>query len=250
MSRTHLIIPDSHAKPGVSNRRYQWLGQLIADIKPDVIVNIGDHADMESLSSYDRGTKGFEGRRYSKDIDAAVAANELLEYYGSKGWRDARKIMTVGNHEDRITRATNAQPELDGTIGISDLGYEDYYDEVHPFKRVAHVDGVNYCHYFTSGVMGRPIGGEHPAYTLVSKIHDSCTQGHNHLLDYCRRTNSKGKAVQGLTVGCYFEHQEAYAGPANKMYWRGIVVKRNVSGGNYDLQTISLEAIRREYAGR
>lgn len=248
MSKTHLIIPDSHAKPGVSNRRYEWLGRLIKDIKPDVIVNIGDHADMESLSSYDRGTKGFEGRRYSKDILAAIDASERLEEAAGSAWRNARTVMTVGNHEDRITRATNAQSELDGTISVDDLAYEEFYDEVHPFKSVARIDGINYCHYFTSGVMGRPIGGEHPAYQLVTKIHETSTQGHNHLLDYCRRTNSRGHPVLGLTVGCYFEHKEEYAGPANRMYWRGIILKRNVGGGNYDLETISLDRIKKEYA--
>ena len=32
--------------------------------------------------------------------------------------------MCLGNHEDRISRATNYAPELDGAIGIKDLQYE------------------------------------------------------------------------------------------------------------------------------
>jgi len=41
-----------------------WAGQYAVDKKPDVIVHIGDHWDMPSLSHYDKGTKSFEGRRY------------------------------------------------------------------------------------------------------------------------------------------------------------------------------------------
>ena len=61
--RKYLIIGDSHAKPAVSNRRYHWLGKLARDLKPDVVVNMGDWFDMESLCSYDRGTKGFAGTK-------------------------------------------------------------------------------------------------------------------------------------------------------------------------------------------
>ena len=62
--KTHLVIPDSHAHPDYSNERYDWLAELILDIKPDVVIDIGDWFDMPSLCSYDRGTKGFEGRRF------------------------------------------------------------------------------------------------------------------------------------------------------------------------------------------
>jgi hypothetical protein len=244
---THLVIPDSHAKPGASNRRYDWLGQLIKDIKPDVIINIGDHADMESLCSYDKGTKGFEGRRYTRDIDAAIDASERLEAAGGAAYSNARKIMCTGNHEDRISRACNFQAELDGVISLDDLQYEEFYDEVYPFRQSCSVDGVSYCHYFVSGIMGRPIGGVHLAHSMVTKNLTSCTQGHTHVFDHKLYTTQQGKTCQGMSVGCYFEHREAYAGPANDMWWRGIVVKENVKAGRYDPRPISLSRIKKAY---
>ena len=63
----HLVVPDIHAHPDHNNDRADWLGKLILDIKPDVVVNIGDMWDMPSMSSYDKGTKGFYGRSYRKD---------------------------------------------------------------------------------------------------------------------------------------------------------------------------------------
>ena len=66
MSKTHLIIPDSHAHPDYKNDRYDWLGKLILDLKPDVLVNIGDTADMASLSAYDKGKASFHGRNYDQ----------------------------------------------------------------------------------------------------------------------------------------------------------------------------------------
>ena len=46
VGRTHLVIGDSHAKPGINNDRYTWAGRLAVDLKPDVIIDIGDWADM------------------------------------------------------------------------------------------------------------------------------------------------------------------------------------------------------------
>ena len=68
---THLMIPDTQCKPDIDMSYLDWLGQYIVDKKPEVIVHIGDHADMESLSSYDKGQRSAEGKRVHKDIDSA-----------------------------------------------------------------------------------------------------------------------------------------------------------------------------------
>ena len=49
-----LIIPDAHAEPNYDNDRFTWLGNLIFEEKPDVVVCLGDWFDMASLSSHDK----------------------------------------------------------------------------------------------------------------------------------------------------------------------------------------------------
>ena len=73
-----LIIPDAHANTDYDNERFTHLGKFIIKHKPDYIVCLGDFADMPSLSSYDKGTKGFEGKRYKKDIESCINAQEKL----------------------------------------------------------------------------------------------------------------------------------------------------------------------------
>ncbi len=51
----HAIIPDCQVKDGVDLSYLTWVGKYLAEKKPDVIVQIGDFADMPSLSSYDVG---------------------------------------------------------------------------------------------------------------------------------------------------------------------------------------------------
>ena len=111
----HLVIPDTQVKPGISLAYLSWIGNYIVAKRPEVIVMIGDFADMPSLSSYDTGTKSFEGRTYKADIKAAQkgmeallapmkALNKKLLKSKKKQYKP-RMVMTLCNHEHRITRA-------------------------------------------------------------------------------------------------------------------------------------------------
>lgn len=248
---THLVIPDSHAHPSHNNDRYSWLGHLILEVKPDVVIDIGDWWDFPSLSSYEKGAKkAYEGRQYNKDLNAGLDAQDRMFSVIRKAKRKMpRFIRTIGNHEERILRAVDADPVLRDTIGYKDLQSAEYGWEEHPFLEEVIVDGVTYAHYFVSGIMGRPISGEHPAYSIISKRFTSSTQGHNHLFDYCIRTDAVGKRIHGCTVGCYQDYDADWAGPVNKMWNRGVVVKRNVEDGQYDLEYISMQTIRDAYKG-
>lgn len=252
---THLIIPDYHAKPGDDNRRADWLAKLIIDVKPDVVVNIGDQADMPSLCSYDRSTRAFVGRTYSDDIAAHNEAQERIwEPVRRRKKKLPRSVFLIGNHEQRINKALDASHELEGTISLNDLDLDTYYDDVVPYTgntpgSIA-IDGIVYAHYFISGVMGRPVGGTHPAHSLISKLHHSCTSGHLHLADWSTTTTVLGNRVQGLFCGTYqeVEPETSWAGAASSLWWNGVVVKRNVDRGNYDLQMISIDTMKKEYS--
>jgi hypothetical protein len=156
----------------------------------------------------------------------------------------------MGNHEQRIEKALDLSPELTGTIGLEDLSLSEWYDCVVPYSGqtpgIIDIDGVHYAHYFISGVMGRPVGGEHPAFSLVDKRHHSSTSGHSHLADW-HTTSPAGKSINGLFAGCFIDYHSDWAGEANKLWWRGVVIKRNVEDGHYDPQFVSLAALKKAY---
>jgi len=249
---THLVIPDPHAHPDFSNERADWVGKLITDLKPDVVVNIGDMWDMHSMASYDKGGKSFWGRTYKADINAGLDFDERLWAPLRKSKK--RKPMSVfieGNHEHRLKRALNLQPELEGTISFKDFDLDRNYNEVIEYEGgtpgIIKVDGVNYSHFFISGVMGRPVSGEHTAYSLLAKQFESCTCGHIHTTDFAVRSLADGRKIMGLVAGVYQDYQSPWAGEANKLWWRGLIIKRNVDQGQYDPQWVSLDALRKEY---
>jgi hypothetical protein len=240
------MIPDVQAKPGHDFKFLSRVGAYIAEKQPEVIVQIGDFADMESLSSYDKGKRSAEGKRYRKDIDASKRAMDaLLEPIAKTKGYNPRKVLTLGNHEDRISRATNIQPELTGWMDLGDLEYRSYGWEVHPFLKPVKIGGVMFCHYFTTGVMGRPFGS---SQAMVNKLHMSAMAGHQQGKQTSTGRRADGSMITCTIAGSCYEHHEAYLGPQGNQHWRGIIFMHEVKDGAYDEMAISLSYLKRRFA--
>lgn len=254
MSKTHLWIPDPHAHYQHHNKRAEWLGRFMTDVKPDTVVCGGDSADMPSLALYDKGKKSFQGKTYFADVNAHTDFQDRLWNEVKKQKKKLpRRIFLEGNHEHRIHRAIETQPELEGAIGISDLEISRWYDTFVPYHGgtpgVLEVDGIAFAHFFVSGTMGRPIGGERPAHALIAKQLTSCVAFHQHTADYAIRTDAHGNRIHGLVAGVYQDYESDWAGTINKLWWRGVIVARNVDGsGHFDPQFVSLDWIKRNYS--
>lgn len=250
----HFIIPDCQVRPGDDFTYLQNIGNYIAEKKPDVIVCLGDFADMPSLSSYDVGKKAFEGRRYTNDIDAVIdAMNALmdpiiderirLQNNKKKQW-NPRLVMTLGNHENRINRAVDNDPKLEGLISVNDLRYRRFGWEVHPFLSVVVIDGVAYSHYFPTGVAGRPAT---TANAQLSKKHMSCVAGHQQGLQIATAHRADGKRLTSIIAGSCYEHHEDYLGPQGNVHWRGCLMFHEVNDGQFDLMPVSLDFLNKRY---
>lgn len=250
----HLIIPDTQCKPGVDLSYLTWIGKYIADKRPDVIVQIGDFADMSSLSSYDVGKKSFEGRRYKDDIAVAHKAmgllldpirrlNKDLQAKHDKRYRPHR-ILTLGNHEERILRAIDSDPKLDGTISIDDLGYRKAGWDVYPYLDVVVVDGVAYSHYFPSGTLGRATSS---ARAVLNKMHMSCVAGHLQGRDIAYGRRADGKDITAIIAGSCYLHDESYLAPMTNRHWRGVIMLHNVDNGSFDEMMVPLSYLKKKY---
>jgi len=249
---THLVIPDVQAKEGNDFTYLRCLGNFIVQKKVDTIICIGDFADMESLSTYDRGLKSFEGRSYQKDIWAVREAMDALLTplfeFNAKAKKNKEKqykprmVLTLGNHENRINRAINEDRKLDGLISTDDLPYQDW--QVIPFLEVITIDGIAYSHYFTSGVMGRPIT---TANALLTKKHMSCFAGHQQGRQIAYGRRADGKEMTAIIAGSFYEHEENYLGAQGNQHWRGFYVLHDVHDGAYDEMAVSIKFLKERY---
>jgi hypothetical protein len=240
-----IMIPDCQVKPGVPLDHLEWCGKYIAEKQPDVIVCIGDFADMPSLSSYDKGTKSFEGRRYTKDIDSVHHGMDLLmNPIAQVGDYHPRQVITLGNHEDRIVRCIDQDAKLEGLVSLDDLSYTQWGWEVHEYREPVIISGVAFCHFFPSGVLGRPIT---TARMLLNKLHMSCVAGHQQGRDIAYGRRADGRDMTAIISGSFYQHKETYLGPYLNNHWKGIWMLNEVKGGSFDSTSISLNYLKRKF---
>jgi len=254
--REHFIIPDTQVKTGVPTDHLTAAGNYIVDKRPDVIIHLGDHFDMESLSAYDRGTKKAEGRRYSEDIDAGrKGMAKLMKPILSLQRKQARQkikqykpelVFLIGNHEERIERHINANPELAGAIGYQDFKLEQYGWKVADFREIITIDGVHYSHYFYNQNTGRPLGGQN-LETRLNTLGFSFTMGHQQGLKTAIKPLNNGRTLRGIAAGSFYQHDEDYKGPQGNNHWRGCLYKHEVQDGNYDIMELSMRYLLRQW---
>lgn len=255
----HLMIPDTQVSPGVNTDHLEALGHYIVDKQPEVIVHIGDHWDMSSLSSYDRaGSKTMEGQRYLEDVESGNDAmdrlmkpiNDLNDHRRRSKVKlyKPRLVFCYGNHENRINRATENDAKLDGVLSYDHFNLKKHKWETYDFLDIVNIDGINYSHYFVNptGLTGYPIGG-----TIDNKLrHLGCSfsMGHQQHLQYGVKYAANGSQMHGLVAGSFYSHDEDYLGPQkNRQYWRGVILKNDVHDGQYDMCQVSLDYLVRRY---
>ncbi len=262
---THVVIPDTQVKPGVPTDHLRWIGQYIVDHfagHPALrVIHLGDHADMPSLSSYDKGKRAMEGRRVLDDLQAANAGfltlntplltyNQVRRDRKERTWTPSLDFL-LGNHEWRIVRATEDDPQMDGFLGLDSLAYEDLGWTVHDFLEPVVLDGVAYAHYWANPMTGKPLGGM--ASTRLKNLGHSFTMGHQQTLDYATRyvldADGAYRSQHALIAGACYIHDEDYKGYQGNGHWRGIVVCHQVENGSYDPMFLSLDYLCRRYEG-
>lgn len=254
MSKSILVVPDTQVKEGVPIQHLRWLGNYIVKKQPDVIVHIGDHADMPSLSSYDQGKKSFEGRRYSKDIQASKDGMETLlgplKSLQERQRSNKHKVyqpemhITLGNHENRINRAIDNDPKLEGLISVKDLGYEEFGWQVHDFLKVIQISGISFSHFFASGAMGRPAT---TANAQLNKTHSSCIAGHQQGLQIATGKRADGQLLTSIIAGSFYLHEEDYLGAQGNAHWRGALMLHGCENGSFDLNLLPMRYLEEKY---
>lgn len=261
MLNNTLILPigDTHVTNGQCLKRFDYLGQLIVEKQPAIIVIMGDFLTLNCLSFWDRSKKRkMEGRRYNLEIDAGNEAldrmlgpmhmvQEQQRRNKSRIYRP-ELVYLMGNHEERLNRYLDGDPTFDGLVSIEDdlhlwergfqvLPYKSYYtvNKIHfchiPFNKVSEIAGVNICRTAQTVCVGSTVFG-HTHEFNVGNVHRA---GQTHL-------------QQLLNCGCYFEDTEEYAMGHLTNYWRGVCLLDNYNEGRFDIETFSLGHLRRLYA--
>lgn len=244
-----MVVPDTQIRPGVDIEHLAWAGRYAAEKRPDVIVIIGDWWDMPSLSSYDKGKRSFEGRRYKADIEAGIRGMELFMSPIRAAAGYAPEIhFTEGNHEQRVKRVTQNNAEFEGLLGPEDFHLYDFGIIYHPFLEVVKIFDVEFSHYFTTGQSSDKSGNPRAITSAASLLRErmgSAVMGHNQLTDLA--FHKKTRHI-GLMAGAFYTHEEDYLGPQGNNYRRQVWMLYEVENETFDPLSVSINYLRRRYS--
>jgi hypothetical protein len=240
-----VVIADTQRRPDnvqVNTPLDIAIGNMIVEEQPDVVVHIGDHFDMPSLSTYDipkNNRRTIDGREVAADVAAGresmgrilAPLRDLQERQRNSKHRvyRPRMVFTLGNHEERILRF----PELRGLVGISDL-FAGTPWEVYDYLEPVTFGGVEFVHYAANPLSGRPYGGS--AEYRLNNTNMSLVEVLNN-----------GRALSFLVGGACYLHDEPYKGPQGNNHFRGAFILHNVKDGVYDLEQVSCARMMEEY---
>lgn len=243
-------IPDLQVRPGVPLDHMTWIGRWIADRKPQVVIQAGDFGDMASCSTHDEpGSLSAEGRSIEADIDVCKRALKLL--HAGIGKHKCRKIVTLGNHENRLNRFVNSHPVLRHTYARDPFGFEAAGWEVYPFLQPVIVAGIAFAHFFprsSSGKVTQTKNGAPNALAMIRREMRSCVAGHTQGLDVACLTVG-GRTLRGVIAGSAYLHTEDYLSPQGQGHWAGVLELNEAADGYFDLMEVSLEYLCRSYGG-
>lgn len=238
------VIGDTQTKKGVRNPLIP-VAHDIGRTLPDIVVHLGDHWDLPSLCSYNKGKNSFVSERYVEDIEAGNKAMyefwDIISMYQAfnPSWK-CEFIILEGNHEYRRNKAIDEAPIQ--YADLFDYLVPDYsgWDKVVSFLEIIEIQGICFSHYFVNEFTGRPIGS---AKMTLNKRHRSFVMGHKQILDYEEQPALNGGRIQGLVIGaCYF-HDEEYKTPQGQNHFRGCALLKNAHDGEWELDIRTLRTL-------
>ena len=262
MSKSTLVIGDTHVEANDNLDRFDVLGNFIVDKQPDHIVQIGDFLSLDSLSAWDLNKRAkMEGRRFSEELKngkrAVFKMMEPLRQLRAEQKKKKKKLYSprmiaiLGNHEDRWYRYLDTHPELIDVVDIyKSIGFNHFGWEQVAYRDYAYIEGIAFTHIPMNGT-NQPISGM-SMMTTASRTHTNpVVFGHTHRFAIATDTRHGEDSTQILSVnvGCYFEDVPEYAkgSIASKDWWRGLIVLDHYDKNKIDVHTYSMESLKRRY---
>ena len=123
-----IVIPDTQVRAGVCTAHLDAVSKYIWRHKPEYVVHLGDHFDMDSISYY-ASKRESEGKRVIDDVRSGKEAlTKIMAFTHERNKKAKGKTyympelhFCLGNHEQRWQRVVNQQPWLEGVIDLEEI---------------------------------------------------------------------------------------------------------------------------------
>lgn len=250
-----LVIPDRHNDPRHPHRLEvtTWIARFGSDIRPPIVIDLGDSITMDSCSRYDRNDT-FKGRSkpgIKADLDNHLAMLQAFERGRAFDWKP-KLIRTRGNHEQRLFDFENQHPENEGTHthrytqDLLQFGWRE-----RPFGEIVYVNGVGFTHAPFNG-LGKPMGGKTSPHRAGALLCESLVHGHTHILAVYNDVKlGPTDRITVIQAGCALPDGEVehYATHAPTGWSHGVMDLTVQNGAIIDINWVSMRTLKQRYGG-
>jgi predicted phosphodiesterase len=196
-----LVLPDLHI-PEHDPRTLKAVEKFMRDYPWDEIIYLGDFLDLSCISSHNKNNlRAIEGETVIKEVNAG---NAILDRH-HQILPNAKKVMVFGNHDYRLERYIDANPQLKGIMEFERLlklkergiKFVRYWDrgEVYRIGKAAFGHGI-----FT---------GDNHAKQHVDKYGDNFFYGHIHTVAAASKVKmGDDKTVIAQCLGCLCKYRQ------------------------------------------
>lgn len=227
-----VCIGDAHDSPDIPDKsRFEWIGAYVRDVKPDVVVQIGDFATLDSLNSHvpDDTLDGRLKPSFENDMGSLNLALQAMQLDG------VEKHCTLGNHERRLFLYEQSHPPMAGKLVCSlDDVFTNNGWTYSPYGQVTYYGGVGFVHVPLNR-LGKTFGGKNAENTVANELLHDLVFGHSHIERTTRYSKiGPNNYVISCNVGCALPdgHVESYATHSMSGGWSWGIMDMEIQHGH------------------
>ncbi len=216
---------------GVDLKTNNAVVSYIEDAGPwDGYVSLGDVYDLNVISDHNKGRlKLVEGQRVFDDIQAGNAY--LTQQYIAAG-RPKKVHLVAGNHEFRMKRYIDANPELDGIVNLekhipSFVNYVDYWGkhELLEIGKLLLIHGIG--------------SAKGQCAAALRDYGKSVVMGHSHRIESASlRYHGDDETKIAQSIGCLCEYGQPYLNGRPTMWSQGFATLSVWPDGRFNLTPV------------
>lgn len=202
-----IVIPDMQV-PYQDNESLAAVEKYMKSQKFDYYINLGDFLDLDCISSHNKNNlRQVEGKRILKDYEEA---NKILDRHQKivrKNNPKAKFYLLEGNHEYRIERYIDANPQLEGMVEV-EKGLrldERGFEYIRCCKTGEHlsIGEANFHHgIYTT---------KYHTNKMVENFGSNIFYGHTHdIMSFSKVLRGKDQTIVGQSLGCLCQYEQSY----------------------------------------
>lgn len=210
------------------------LKKLVKVFKFDLVLNVGDELDLNTLSKFSQGKA--ESFKQTLDADRQLCQDILFDL--------KTDVVSRSNHGDRLYKSLMAIP---GLMELPELQYDKFlnFDDlgIYYARKPFEIPGTDFVlAHGDEGTLSR-VGGT-TALNLAKRWGKSCIIGHTHRMGYqCQSEAFKGRlerVLVGVEVGhtCDMKRVSYLAKYGQYANWQAGVVIMMVKRGNVSFEMV------------